>query len=217
MEDTKKNNITITVLLILILAGIITGLIIVRTKNTNQVTTVSPIQTSIITASPNPTQQTSEELKSISNLGITMQYPAEAKAEARTEETVIFYMGQKQIASGRTQTELFDGYSLRIGLIKPEVGKTLEQTAKVERDNAVTNCQSEKGEVSPLTASTIDRVSAFMYSAKNCYVDYTETITINKDKVYRISQSYVGDTEDQLKYKENTDKMRESIQFENID
>ncbi len=124
-------------------------------------------------------------------------------------------MGQKQIDSGRTQTELFDGYSFRIGEIMNESKLALEQLSKNERENAQNNClEREKGQVSQLRTVSISGLTGYQYSVEGCYIDYTETIVSFKDKIYRISQLYVGDVEDQGKYKETTNQILSTLRFE---
>ena len=124
-------------------------------------------------------------------------------------------MGQKQIDSGRTQTELFAGYSFRIGEIMNESKLALEQLSKNERENAQNNClEREKGQVSQLRTVSISGLTGYQYSVEGCYIDYTETIVSFKDKIYRISQLYVGDVEDQGKYKETTNQILSTLRFE---
>lgn len=143
----------------------------------------------------------------------TFQYPSEAKGETQESESVISYMGPKQIASGRTQTELFDGYAFRIGSITTTPNTPLEQVAKNQHDNAQQNCQVQEGTVSPATPVSIDGQDAFQYSAKGCYLDYTETIVVFNDTVYMISQSYTGEAEDQKRYQAITNQILSSLKF----
>jgi hypothetical protein len=157
----------------------------------------------------NPTK----DWKTLTNLDHTFRYPAEATAEAREDESLAFFMGQKQIDSGRTQTELFDGYSFRVGEVANDSNLPLEELAEMERESAVNNCHSEDGEVSRLTAVIVSEQEGFQYSATGCYIDYTETIIAHDNIFYRISQSYVGDTEDQDKYEEITNQILSSFQF----
>jgi len=169
------------------------------------------VNDTVVSPRPNPT----DDWKTLTNLNHTFRYPAEASAEAREDESLVFFMGQKQIDSGRTQTELFDGYSFRVGEVTNDANVKLEELAEMERENAVSNCPSEGSVVSRLTPVIISQQEAFQYSAIGCYIDYTETIVAYNNIFYRISQSYVGDAEDQDKYEEITNQILSSFSFTN--
>lgn len=165
---------------------------------------------------PSPTFDPTENWNSFTNLNHSFKYPSEATAEAREDESIVRFMGQKQIDSGRTQTELFDGYSFRIGEIINDSKLTLEQLSKNERQNAQNNClERESGQVSQLETISVSGRIGYQYSAAGCYVDYTETIVSFGDKFYRISQSYVGDVEDQKRYQEITNQILSTFKFIN--
>lgn len=206
MIKKQKSGINIIVFFIAIVFVGIVGWIYFQPSTNNQKNQSAQLTPTPVFAIPN-------NWKTLSNLNHIFMYPPEAKADAREAESLVFYMGQKQIDSGRTQTELFDGYSFRTGIIDAKSDMTLEQVAKNERDNARENCQSEKGQVSQLKSIVIDGYVGFQYFARECYIDYTETIVSFEDKIYRISQSYVGDTKDQEKYKEITDQILSSLKF----
>lgn len=153
--------------------------------------------------------------KTLTNNDYSLKYPIEATAEERDGESQVYFMGQKQIDSGRTQTELFDGYSFRVGNIVGVPTNDLKQLAMKERDNADQNCNYENGKVSDLTAIKVGDQEAFQYSAEGCYVDYKETIVNFDGNFYRISQSYFGDTEDYEGYKDITNKILTTLEFSN--
>ncbi len=160
-----------------------------------------------------PKQDPTENWKTLTNLNHTFKYPGEATGEAREDESLVYFMGQKQIDSGRTQTELFDGYSFRVGEVTNDSNLSLEEFTEMERENAVSNCTSEDGVVSKVTSVVISEQDGFQYSATGCYIDYTETIVVYDNIFYRISQSYVGDIEDQDKYEDITNQILSSFQF----
>ena len=138
-------------------------------------------------------------------------YPPEATPLEREYGSVITFMGPKQIASGRTQTELFDGYSFSIEPV--ETTDELATFAQNERTNAEENCHSGEGAVSELAETTIANQPAFQFTVTDCYVDYTSTLVEHNGQSYRISQSYVGTPEDQAGYREITQQILQSIQF----
>lgn len=163
---------------------------------------------------PTPSN-TFEKWKVLSNKNHTLQYPPEATGEARDNESIVFFMGPKQIASGRTQTELFDGYSVRVGKMDSVPETSVETVAINEKENAQQNCLSyNEASVSPIKNVLVSGQPGFQYTVTNCYIDYTETIVSVTDTPYRISQSYVGDPADQQKYKEITEKIVASIRFQ---
>ena len=153
--------------------------------------------------------------ETFSTSGISLTHPSEAITEVENDGLLVRFMGQKQIDSGRTQTELFDGYILRVETILAEPADTLDTLSETERTNAETNCQSETGNVTQLQSVDIDSQNAFQFTATGCYIDYTTTIAEVNDKFYRISQSYVGTPEDQEMYHTITDQMVDSLTFEN--
>lgn len=154
-----------------------------------------------------------------SNTNFSFKYPSEAKAETRNDssislvESVVFFMGQKQITSGRTQTELFDGYIFNIRDITSEVIGEFEAFALAERNNSENGCENDNGLVSELQTVNIGSAAGYQFSVTNCYVDHTQTLLSANGKLYRISQSYVGDEEDYLKYKEITFTILNTLSF----
>lgn len=209
MRKYRSDGVGIIILFVsLVIAGI-TGWFYFQPLNNKQ-------ENNQIQSTPSPTFDPTESWKTLSNFNHTLKYPREAKAETRESESVISFIGRKQIDSGRTQTELFDGYSFRIGEIINDSKLALEQLSKNERENAQNNClEREGGQISPLESISIDGQVGYQYSAEGCYIDYTETIVSFESKIYRISQSYVGDVEDQKKYKEITNKILSTLRFEN--
>lgn len=199
-------NIAVLFIMLVILGG--ASWIYFQSRIINQKNNQAPIPTS--------TLDLTENWNSFTNLNHTFKYPSEATAEAREDESIVHFMGQKQIDSGRTQTELFDGYSIRIGEIINDSKLTLEQLSKNERQNAQNNClEREGGQVSQLETISISGRTGYQYFAVGCYVDYAETIVSFEDKFYRISQSYVGDVEDQKKYQKITNQILSTFKFTN--
>lgn len=170
-------------------------------------------QSVLMQFTPTPSSVAMQDWSTLSHSEYTLRYPKEAKGEVRDNEAVIVFMGQKQIDSGRTQTELFDGYSFRVGVISSDQGVPLAQLVKTERENAQNNCQTEGGIVSDVRPATISGQAAFQYSVRGCYIDYTETFLRVQNTTYRISQSYVGEAEDQATYQAITDQILSSLTF----
>jgi len=143
----------------------------------------------------------------------SFMYPTEAKAEGRESESIVVYMGQKQIDSGRTQTELFDGYSFRVGRFEQTDNQSLKEAAESDRNNAEVGCEGYDGTVSELVEVAVADTLGYQYSSKGCYIDYTNTFVENSEIIYLVSQSYVGDKDDQDKYKEITNQILSTLTF----
>lgn len=197
-----------TLLVFLIITGLISWVYFQLRNNEQESNQVQP--------TPSPTLDQTSGWKSLSNSNYSLKYPNEAKGEVRENESVVSFMGQKQIDSGRTQTELFDGYSFRVGEIVNDSKLSLEELSKNERENAQSNCLNmDSGQVSQLEKVSINGQVGYQYSAVGCYTDYTETIISFKDKMYRISQLYVGNEADQRNYKETTNRILSTLKFVN--
>lgn len=209
MTEVQKKNALPLLILTLIGALIIFGLPYIMQRNSKKQAgnQDQQIPSSTIDPAKNWTSLMDE------NRAYQLQYPIEAKAETTRNESVISFMGQKQIASGRTQTELFDGYAFRIGKVIANPDTEIEKVAQEERNNAETHCSEDRGSVSKLESTTLQGQQAFQYSAQGCYIDYTETFVSFNGVIYRISQSYVGDASDQATYKEITNQILSSLRF----
>lgn len=162
---------------------------------------------------PSPTPETiAEGWEKFFNTSYEFLAPKEAQKEDRLNETIVTFMGQKQIDSGRTQTELFDGYAFRVG--KEIINNAgIESFARIQRESAAESCFQENGEVSEIIKINLNGKDAYQYYATNCYLDYRETFIENNNYIYRLSESYVGDAEDYPKYKEITNKILSSFKL----
>lgn len=133
-------------------------------------------------------------------------------AGAGVESIRFQFMGQKQIASGRTQTSLFDGYSFVVTKVGLASEKTAIQRANEARNNTKENCGPEVI-LSEIKEIQIENSTGIQYSVKNCMGDYTITFATNGDYVYEITQLYTGDKEDRQKYEEITNQILSTFRF----
>lgn len=208
MKEGQRGGTRINILLTIIVLLSIAGWINFRYGGSQKSESTQP--------TPTPSIKIPENWKTLTNLNHVFKYPEEATGEAREDESIVYFMGKKQIDSGRTQTELFDGYSFRVGEISSTSELPLKELANGERENAINNCsERENDQVSQLKNVFIDGQVGYQYSVQGCYIDYTETIASFDNKFYRISQSYVGDPEDQRKYQEITNQILSSFKFIN--
>ncbi len=174
-------------------------------------------------ASPAPEQEISPETTMnegdetntwpvLSTATFSFRYPEGSLTESKQTEGFVRFMGQKQIDSGRTQTELFDGFIFRIEPIVIESDSILEQVAEAQRKNAQTNCTTENGRVSAIRPVIIDGLNAQRFSATNCS-DYTLTIVKSGTVTYLITALYVGDDIDRPNYQKTTEKILSTVKF----
>lgn len=178
-----------------------------------QKNTPSLQETDQVTPTETPTIIIPQEWQTFTNALVTLKHPKEATAEDMSGEVVVRFMGKKQIDSGRTQTELFDGYFVRIEKIVNNANATLEEVSTSEVSSAQTNCINENGQVSPYTRVRINNVEAHQFTVVGCSLDHTETVISHNNNFYRITQAYVGDTEDQDRYKTITDQIVSTLTF----
>jgi len=123
------------------------------------------------------------------------------------------YMGPKQIASGRTQTSLFDGYSFVVTKISSTTQKTPEQWATERRNNSKDNCGTEVV-LSEIKQITVGKASGVQYSVENCMGDYTSSYLSYRGNIYEVTQLYVGEEADQGKYEEITKQIFSTLKFQ---
>lgn len=138
----------------------------------------------------------------------TFKYPKEAKpSEDNTASNIRFvYMGPKQVASGRTQTDLFDGYFFSI--IK--VG-TLEQfDPKTEAVKQQQNSKETCSQVSDISEFKLNELNGFIFSCPN---NYDLIYLTNSKDTYLITKFYAGDSLNS--YKATTDQILSTFKFSN--
>ena len=153
--------------------------------------------------SPTPTPQTENTLETPY---FTLTYPLEATVSSYTSPDsstwAISYLGKSQRESGRTQTELFDGYNLSLTHFEV-VGDNVRRTqAEADRTGIVDSCGQEN--------VTVIRTSAFSnYEALTFYggclgeADYYYLQT--ESGLYRVTKMIVGPDEYIPEYEKSID------------
>lgn len=224
-----KTKLMIPVLVTLLVSAVLFGLggyyLGKQSSTTQKVvenTQTSPIPTSSPTpfSSPATTPTVSDftaNWETYSNTEYSFKHPKGLKSDTGAAgtgfESIRFQlMGPKQIASGRTQTSLFDGYSFVVTKIGSASQKTPEQWATERRSNSKDNCGPEVvlSDVKPVT---ISKGTGVQYSVKNCIGDYMSSYISNGTNVYEVTQLYVGEPADQKTYEEITNQMFNSLKF----
>lgn len=128
-------------------------------------------------------------------------------AGAGEESTRFVYMGQSQIDSGRTQTELADGYFFVIA----KIGKNSQFEPKAEITKSLANtkeeCVQDNASFTSVTQMKLGEINAYQYSA-SCRTDYTITYLSDSKNTYSITQFFTNQD-----YKTITDQILSTFKF----
>lgn len=154
-----------------------------------------------------------------SNSAYSFKHPKDLASDtnaggANAESTRFRYMGEKQKTSGRTQTELFDGYMFIVTKIDSSGQKSAKQAAEEAYKSTKQNCGNyDNSSISEISVITINGQIAYQYEVSNCYTDYKNTFIANGDSVYNITQSYTGEEPEYFEYKKITDQILSTFEF----
>jgi len=122
-------------------------------------------------------------------------------------ESIRFMLvGPTQMASGRTQTELFDGYAFIVTKLGSSTTLDPKKEIETQQKNSVSNCQ----DVGAVTSVIVAGKQAYQYAA-NCRGTYTTTYVSNGMNTYSITQSYAGGNQEA--YKTITDQILSTFKF----
>lgn len=140
-----------------------------------------------------------------------LEFDTEA-AGAGAESVRFQFIGAKQRESGRTQTELFDGYSFVVTKLGSVSQKTPIQWASERRESEKDICGPDVL-LSEVEQITIDKGVGVQYTVKNCMGDYTTSYVAYDDNVYEITQLYSGEGTDRSNYEEITNEIFNTLRF----
>lgn len=172
-----------------------------------------------ITTSPTPTLSIAPsgapaaEWKTYNNskYGFSFKYPAEAKfSDSNVDTFQVSFMGPKQTASGRTQTELADGYAFAVVVV--DASKiTLDEYLQKNLEDLKNVC--EPGNIGKYVKTNINGKDSYTYTS-NCLGTFTTYLTKNGNQIYQINELYEGFTsEDKAGYKQIADKILSTFTF----
>lgn len=175
-----------------------------------------PIPTITTAPTPDPTAG----WETYSGNGYSFKYPKGLKSDTEAagqgvESIRVQFIGPKQVASGRTETSLFDGYSFVVTKISSNTTKTAQQQAQEERINSEENCGFDQSTISPATQTQIAGINATQYSVTECFGDYTNSYLENNNNIYRITQLYTGEEPEKQDYKTITNQILSTFKFAN--
>jgi hypothetical protein len=160
-----------------------------------------------------------EDWQEFSDGQYSFKYPSgvDISKEASNERVVrAVYMGPTQKYSGRTQTELFDGYMFIVTEVdssnytsqQDQAKKVLEQ----ERTAAKDICDKEI-ENSPIIQVQIGNVTAEQFSYEGCFGNPIHSFVEHNNNLYQITQVYYGDDQNIANYANISNQILSTFQF----
>ncbi|HSX48769.1 MAG TPA: hypothetical protein VLE44_00750 [Candidatus Saccharimonadales bacterium] len=179
---------------------------------------IQPTENPII-VSPLPSSQSqTSNWKPYSNTkyGFSFSYPSVADfsqvGNSPYEQYKVVYIGKKQIASGRTQTSLFDGYIFYVSVRGEAATNSVDKISADTLANSKQNC-SEQTRYSEIGVVKIGNQLGKTYTVTDCMGDFTETFVSNGKTTFEITQLYVGDKPEYDEYKNTTNQIISTFKF----
>ncbi len=197
--------------LYLVLILIIAGLSYLKWQSRGEV--VVPEVTSSPTPSPLPSAVSDSRL---TTEYFTLNYPSVATSSPVSESPdstswSIRYMGEKQVSSGRTQTELFDGYAITVTVFPTVVGDDPSTTqAESDRQGTIDGCGDSS--VTKIRDVKLAGIDALSFSG-GCLGEANHFYFMDQDHLYRITSMAVGEPEDAFTYQQTVDKILSSLKL----
>lgn len=206
-----------------------TYLLLNQPSQVAQTTKTPAPETQLTDSQDQPSQQDNESTESeistddwqeFQGNGYAFKYPQGLKSDTGAsgqgvESIRVSFMGPKQVASGRTQSMLADGYQFVVTKIESNTTKSAQQQAQEERTNSEENCNFDQVTISSITQTEISGITAAQYSVTECYGDYTSSYLVHNDSLYRITQVYTGEDPEKQDYKSITDQILSTFEFVN--
>lgn len=199
----KKLNVVIIVIIILL----VSGYFYLGKKSSPPNLLSSPTPTPIVKNEIPKNWKTYTSQK----YNFEFKYPPEARLSDQSEGYVaVSFMGEKQKASGRTQTELFDGYAFNIADVTNEGYKNLDDfyTQKVIQLKEVCTKIGDPKKI------TISGKQAITHKLR-CLNDYDSYYVLNNNTYFEISLFQVGEAGDLPAYSDTVNKIFSTFRFNN--
>ena len=166
---------------------------------------------------PSPTPLAS--VQTLTTAYFSLEYPSDATASPVTEgpdnQTWAFsYMGETQRASGRTQTELFDGYALTITRFQTSSSDDAIQTQAQADMQGISDACGES-HLTTLAPTLIAGHEAQNFTG-GCLGEATYYYFLDSENLYRLTVMIVGpETSTTTTYQEIVDQIISSLKFAN--
>lgn len=171
------------------------------------VVTASPTPSPVVVASDNLLLETT--YFSLSYPKVATTTPVSESADSMSWS--LRYMGNEQVKSGRTQTELVDGYSIAITAFPSVVGDDPQATqAESDRQGTIGSCGETS--VTQIKSVVITGHNAISFSG-GCAGEATSYYLMNKEVLIRITTMAVGSPEVTFDYQQSVDKILASLKL----
>jgi hypothetical protein len=214
MNRNKQGMTIVLVVLGLLFIAVIGYLFFQNIQKDKEVSEPIPSPT-IPEKRPSPTSISQPDLTSEWNTyqnqkyNFQFKYPPESDLNEQSDEHVAAsYMGEKQRAEGRTQTELFDGYAFNVANVT-EGGYGDLDDFFIQKVNQIKDvCTS----ISNPRETTVSGRRAITHKL-TCLGDYDAYYVKNKDQYFEISLLHVGDEADLPTYTKTVNKIFSTFQF----
>lgn len=163
---------------------------------------------------PIPTQVLSDTLI-LSTDYFSLSYPMVATQSLISESPdsttwSVSYMGPEQLSSGRTQTELFDGYSIGITRFEVVGEDAVANQVEVDRAGIIDACGEESVDLPK--AGQLGQYDTLTYYG-GCLGEATYHYLLIKDSLFRISSMVVGSSDDLVDYSSTVNQIFKSLVF----
>lgn len=194
----------------LILIAIILGLSYLKWQANNEQFVASPSPTPSPSASP-----IKSSTNKLETLYFELDYPLDASSSTLSEgpdsqSWRISFMGDTQKNSGRTQTELFDGYIITVTRFEA-IGEQVDlDQANADRQGIIDACGEDN--VTKIESSKLGTYDTVSYYG-GCLGESTQHYLISGGSLYRISEMVVGPQSSIQKYEEQSKAILDSLIF----
>lgn len=152
--------------------------------------------------------------------GYTFKHPKDVDtftetAGKDTDSISVVFIGPTQKASGRTQTELFDGYSFSVTNMGVSSENSSSELVAKERMQNVDACSQTDPvtDISEVQTMVLAGHTAYQFTSIGCFADFTLTYLDDGSNVFRITQLYTGTPDVYESYKRTTDQILSTFAF----
>lgn len=200
--------------LYIILIIIALGLLYVRVRYSSPLVESVPNPSPSIVSSSSPIPRVALD-KTLSNDYFSLSYPEVATTSTSTtpdaREWAITYMGEEQTKSGRTQTELWDGYAISITRFETVGDNPDRVQADADRQGTIDACGEENA--TEIKNGKVGSYAALTYSG-GCLGEADQYYLMIADTLYRVTVMVVGSDGYKPGYQAVVSAILDSLSFE---
>jgi hypothetical protein len=170
----------------------------------------------VATPTPAPTSSAVMDSLRLTTEYFTLDYPSVASASPVSESPdsltwTVRHVGETQVKSGRTQSELSDGYAITITRFGEVLGDDPALT-QAESDRAGTMTSCGESSVSSIRDEKIAGRNAHAFTG-GCIAEATSFYFMDGESLYRLSTMAVGTPEDVFNYQQAVDKSLSTLKL----